>query len=805
MPHVRLHRFRDEIRHPRGGGPDLPQRNQRRHGEGLQRQLNRTLAEYGQRRDIRPPNLPALPQTIQLLMKPTTTATGKPLLEGVDVPKGWKVEVVEQRRDGTLVALSADPQFTGLETALDNYRHDRRTPKGRLKKGTRPLFGIEEFQASSRQLRIGDELALVAIQANGLYIVDVEIAAGREQEQGTERRDLFFAYLRAGRAQVIGNGALVGPDYAAYRVRAPGSLILDMLDYHPWVISVDSPPIVEREGFELRDIGEPDLPEFPVPEPNHPVVGVIDGGMIPEHPLIRFAVRDQRHRSFISANFLDDGDQGHGTATISLVALGSLRNMLLHPPDPLPSPVKVALGRLLDANTQIPTDIVAHRIIAEIVPTMFAENGCRIFNHSIASRGLLNQNRMPLWAEAIDTVAYDEGNEGFLFIIPTGNIDGQVSPSMQQIEAWLRNPGHPAYLLESQCRLRNPAQAINALTVGAYVPVAGVPFNNAQALGYRQITRSGFPSPFTRTGLGFLREIKPEVVEEGGNWYLADGQRLMNRPQYTDIAVANSAFAREGHMIKFVVGTSFAAARVSNLAGLIQRQIPDATPDLIRALIINSAAWPERLNSIDDTLRLWGYGVPQSDRALLAQGSRSLIIIEDTIEIGHAQFFRIPFPQDLFEENPEIVVRVSMTLSYRAPVRKTNRKYRGTVLEWMFSKRDESLDQFARRCATIPAVEEIGDEEEAEPELVPGDWNWNIRTRRRTRGTAQKDWFEASADQFPDELYVAVIGRRGWLSKDRQDAGFQQRYAVAISLEAVGVAIPIHERIEALIRVPIRA
>jgi hypothetical protein len=60
----------------------------------------------------------------------------------------------------------------------------------------------------------------------------------------------------------------------------------------------------------------------------------------------------------------------------------------------------------------------------------------------------------------------------------------------------------------------------------------------------------------------------------------------------------------------------------------------------------------------------------------------------------------------------------------------------------------------------------------------------------------------ASAADFGDELLLAAIGRRGWLSKEKQDAGFDQRYAVSISIEAIGVAIPIHETIEARIRIP---
>jgi len=213
------------------------------------------------------------------------------------------------------------------------------------------------------------------------------------------------------------------------------------------------------------------------------------------------------------------------------------------------------------------------------------------------------------------------------------------------------------------------------------------------------------------------------VVEEGGNWYMDDGNRLVTgRAQYSDVAVANAFYATEGKLIRFTTGTSFAAAKVSHLSGRIAEQLPEASVDLIRALIVGSAMWPQRLNSVPETVRLFGYGVPQEERALRPGAERCLIMIEDEIRIGHAQFFRIPFPTNLFEANPEVILRVSVTLSYRPPVRKTNAKYRGTILEWSFSKRDETLQQFRQRCATKRADE---DDEPAEEQPI-GDWNWTI-------------------------------------------------------------------------------
>jgi hypothetical protein len=171
------------------------------------------------------------------------------------------------------------------------------------------------------------------------------------------------------------------------------------------------------------------------------------------------------------------------------------------------------------------------------------------------------------------------------------------------------------------------------------------------------------------------------------------------------------------------------------------------------------------------------------------------------VPIGSVHYYTLPFPADLFEADPGIIIRVSVTLAYRAPVRRSNLKYRGTVLEWTLGKRGEDLSRLRSRCRS----RRRSAEDEAEEDTSPGEWNWYVGPRRRTKGTVQKDWFEAPASSFDSELLLAVIGRRGWLTKEQEDAGFLQRYAAALSVEALGAAVPLplHERIEAALRVSV--
>jgi hypothetical protein len=737
---------------------------------------------------------------VQLLVKGATSNTGKILLEGSKL-RGLKLEVIEERRDGLFVTVSADAEAAGFQRTLEEFRGDARTRTGRRKRGTRQVFEIDQVEANPSMEKTGDELALVAINDGRNYTVDIEIAAGREHPMAEQRRREFVEFLLASRGVIVGNGPIVEEDYALIRGYVSGRVLNDLLNNHPWVKSIDLPPTLERQGFELLDIAIDRLPPFVAPEPGAPVVTALDGGIIPQHPLIRMSVDGLQHESFLpgDASFVDDGPHGHGTATVSLIAHSSLRKTLLEAREF--TPVRSVLARVLDGESKIPDELLVKEVVPRAVERMRDLHGAIVVSHCIASCAPFNRNRMSVWGETLDRLAYDNGGQGFLIVAAAGNIDGRVSPTLTQVEAWVEDPGHPQYLTDERCRVRNPAQAINVLTVGAYVPVAGAPFH-ALAHGHRLIGSSNSPSPFTRTGFGYLGEVKPEVVAEGGNWYRDDTGRIVRTAQITDVAVADSQFATTGRLVRFETGTSVAAPQVAHLAARILEVLPTAGSDLLRSLIINSAQWPAQLASKDDTLRSFGYGVPNSRRALQPGGSMCILYAEETIQIGRVQFFSIPFPKEIFSLSPETVLRVSITVAYRAPVRKSNQKYRGTILEWKFGKRGETLDQLRERCSAGPADQV--DEDDGADEHPVGDWNWEIRSRIRTRGTAQKDWFEASAADFGEELLLAVIGRRGWLSKEKQDEGFDQSYAVAASIEAVGVAIPLHEAIETRVRILLR-
>ncbi len=187
MPHIRLPRLGDEPRVVRGRGAPITPRNQPIHGRHLLRQLDNVKRQLERGIADRQPNLPEVPAGLQLLIQGATTDTGNVLLEGAKL-RGLKLEVIEERRDGLFLAVSLDPQANRFGQTIESFAEDERTQSGRRKRGVRQIFEIDEIEPSGPPSKKGDELALVEIREGDGYLVDIEIAAGREHPSSEERR-----------------------------------------------------------------------------------------------------------------------------------------------------------------------------------------------------------------------------------------------------------------------------------------------------------------------------------------------------------------------------------------------------------------------------------------------------------------------------------------------------------------------------------------------------------------------------------------------------------------------------------------
>ena len=140
------------------------------------------------------------------------------------------------------------------------------------------------------------------------------------------------------------------------------------------------------------------------------------------------------------------------------------------------------------------------------------------------------------------------------------------------------------------------------------------------------------PSAFSCSGWGIWQTIKPEVVEYGGD--LVKDESTPPKITYFESVICpelvRSTPSGGPAISSNQVGTSFAAPKVSHIAACLAAELPNENCLLYRALIVQSARWPEwtRDENIDklDIIRQIGYGIPNIDRALGNSANRITLI-----------------------------------------------------------------------------------------------------------------------------------------------------------------------------------
>ncbi len=281
---------------------------------------------------------------------------------------------------------------------------------------------------------------------------------------------------------------------------------------------------------------------------------------------------------------------------------------------------------------------------------------------------------------------------------------------------------YPKYLYEDSARIANPAQSLQALTVGS------ICYGDFTEGNWRTFGREdGHPSAFSRSGPGIWNVIKPEVVEYGG-----DDSHTSNAP--VDVRnggisaacpelVRSTMFPPGPAYERDDVGTSFAAPKVARIAATLQTILPEEPTLLYRALIVQSARWPEwaetllaqfrqttdydqrqaLIERVSRIIRCIGYGLPDITRATANTDHRTTFITKGQVSIRarEAHIYQVPIPHELRGPGDEFDIRIEVTLSYTAQPRRTRRnlrRYLSTWVDWKSSKLGENLSAFRVRA-----------------------------------------------------------------------------------------------------------
>ena len=346
------------------------------------------------------------------------------------------------------------------------------------------------------------------------------------------------------------------------------------------------------------------------------------------------------------------------------------------------------------------------------------------------------------------------------------------------------------------CRIANPAQSLQAITVGSIVKEA-METDDMVSLG-----KENDISSFSRTGPGIWDVLKPEVVEYGGTHAYNKGSIPPHLTTPAGVCPELIRKSPEGPAFSCdEIGTSFSAPKVTYIASQIEKAFSSSPALLYRALIAQSARWPNNImisNKADcvSALRHIGYGIPDLERALHNNEYRITLITSNLMELGdeEAHIFQIPIPEELSKVGENYDILVEITLSCAASPRRTRRYIKGylsTWLDWCCSRIGEKPETFAKRIFETGSI--IEDD---------GDFNWILgeATNRgsangfsRKNGTLQKDWCIIKSNQLSDAFCIAVRGHKGWGSL------FKAKYSLVVSFEAINQDVDIYEPVKTMI------
>jgi hypothetical protein len=168
--------------------------------------------------------------------------------------------------------------------------------------------------------------------------------------------------------------------------------------------------------------------------------------------------------------------------------------------------------------------------------------------------------------------------------------------------------------------------------------------------------------------------------------------------------------------------------------------------------------------------------------------------VEGKLDALH--LLRLPLPHDELLALGAATVSLAVTLSYFVEPHETRTtRYAGAWLQWDLQRQSESETDFLARI----------NDRDRDPNAPPDptdQWNWEIGTQARRRGSVQGDRLEIEAAALAGDLLVGVFPAGGWW-KDRlkERAGQEVPYAMVITLDVGSVDVDVYSLISA--RLPV--
>lgn len=553
------------------------------------------------------------------------------------------------------------------------------------------------------------------------------------------------------------------------------------------------------------------------PEESNATICLLDTGVSSAHPLLEPFIHEQDIHTVFDDGDVSDSD-GHGTGMAGVALYHDLNQSLLSH-DTISIPYRIESSKILRNQKNDPELYGA--ITAQGILFNEIENPDKDRSICMAVTTDAIDGQPTSWSGAIDEIVagvniFGADNEDKrLMLISAGNV--KLSE--------FRDIKYPDVNINSY--VQNPGQSWNALTVGAYN--SKIQIVDTDFLGSQPVADVGELSPYSSTSVLWDNKwpIKPEILMDGGNVVYQDNFYS----NCDDLSLLTTHNKLSDNLFSTIWATSAATAQASKLSAEIYCKYPNAWPETIRALMVHSARWTDKMkqqflppespkkSDIRVLLRTCGYGIPNLERAVSCKNNYVNMIIEEELQpfdydnrviTNELHIHKLPWPKEVLESLGDEEVELRVTLSYYIEPSpghigwKDKYTYQSCGLRFELKNSMESLDDFKKRINEIARAEDPNWRNE-----LGKSTSWYLGTNNRNVGSIHSDFMCVPAVDLSNANDIAVYPVGGWWKNRKRLKRYcdKIRYSLIISLSTketeVDFYTPIVTEIQNPIAVPI--
>ncbi|MFZ2600235.1 S8 family peptidase [Corynebacterium casei] len=584
-----------------------------------------------------------------------------------------------------------------------------------------------------------------------------------------------------------------------------------------------------------------------------PAVCILDRGVDSSHPLLSQALELESLHT-VSHEWKHNPVLGsHGTEMAGLALFGNLQELFINN-YPVNLKHQLESVKLLPDNGEHDPDVygaVTARAVDQ--PEIANIERKRVFMMAVTAQQSSNSSRLTRreesniagrptgWSAAIDALAYgraiddnkpqftyldrDEKRNPRLFVVSAGNIRflGPDNSDIDLSEDHLERSDAAA--------VEDPAQAWNAITVGAYSESDNMDGAPKEFNGYTPIAERGELSPSSRTSVSFEKRLwpfKPEVVAAGGNLALSPDGTSIDTPPNLGILTTRLSTHGQGFLTE-TRDTSAATAQVASIAAGIYAAYPNMKPETVRALIVHSAEWTDTMRSnfegsrltkteLAEKLRRYGMGVPSLERAIHSATNALTLVTESVIHpfekavgkteptIREMNLHELPWPIEQLYALSGTQVTMRVTLSYFTEPNPSRRGWKGRYaypshgLRFSTKRGDENIEDFRKRInrRARQEGEEVPQKTTEEGWLLGSD-------QQKAAGSLHTDIWTGDAAALANKGAIVIYPVGGWWKfnkgGDQSDKGVD--YSLVVSIESPETEVDLWTPVNTLIQAPV--